>query len=48
MDNVEAINVVWMALSDYAENCVSDDKDALNEIEKAWKLVINQLQGANK
>jgi len=39
MDATEALNVIWMVLSDYAENCISSDQDALNELNEAWQLI---------
>ncbi len=39
MDATEALNVIWMVLSDYAENCISSDQDALDELNEAWQLI---------
>jgi len=39
MDATEALNVIWMVLSDYAENCISSDQDAIDELNEAWQLI---------
>ena len=39
MDANEALNVIWMVLSDYAENCIASDQDALDELDEAWQLI---------
>ena len=39
MDATEALNVIWMVLSDYAENCISSDQDAVDELNEAWQLI---------
>jgi hypothetical protein len=39
MDATEALQVIWMVLSDYAENCIASDQDALDELDEAWQLI---------
>jgi len=47
MDANEALQVIWMVLSDYAENCISSDQDALNELDEAWQLITGSVKGVD-
>jgi len=40
MDINEATTVIWQALSCYCEDSISSDDAALEEIETAWKILL--------
>jgi hypothetical protein len=45
MNTDEAMRVLWMTLSGYAEECLSDDSDELKELQKAWTIVSDKMIG---
>tara|TARA_R110000787_G_scaffold236240_1_gene342903 strand:- start:603 stop:758 length:156 start_codon:yes stop_codon:yes gene_type:complete len=45
MSTIEAMQVLWVTLSGYAEECLPDDSDELKELQQAWTLVSDKMIG---
>jgi hypothetical protein len=45
MNTDEAMRVLWVTLSGYAEECLPDDSDELKELQQAWTLVSDKMIG---
>ena len=46
MNTDEAMRVLWMTISGYAEDCLSDDSEELEELQQAWTIVSEKMHAA--
>ena len=44
MNTDEAMRVLWMTISGYAEDCISDDSEELEELQQAWTIVSDKMR----
>jgi hypothetical protein len=46
MNTDEAMQVLWMTISGYAEDCLSDDSKELENLQQAWTIVSEKMRAS--
>ena len=46
MNTDEAMRALWMTISGYAEDCLSDDSEELEELQQAWTIVSEKMRAS--
>ena len=46
MNTDEAMRVLWTTISGYAEDCLSDDSEELEELQQAWTIVSEKMRAS--
>ena len=47
MNTDEAMRALWMTISGYAEDCLSDDSEELEELQQAWTIVSDKMRASD-
>ena len=43
-ENKKAIEIIYMALQGYCEDCISTDKKAKVDVDNAWNIIVKELE----
>ena len=47
MNTDEAMQVLWMTISSYVEDCLSHDSEELEELQQAWTIVSDKMRASD-
>ena len=46
MNTDEAMRVLWITISRYAKDCLSNDSEELEDLQQAWTIVSEKMRAS--